>query len=176
MCVIFSVSSTELNSFYAILVSHIHRMLREREENFPDTDWVLDEAMDIHNLQTGGTFKNVLTRKLDKVVVPCFSEIIAFLDRNCNLNLLQPVCPITPLSQFWLKIFSSQRAVQALSFADMVGIQKVAMKDEEFVCEFPFSWLVKELMDSQWDTAQNTGGMAVQISSDHKYINCYVKE
>ena len=163
MHIIFPVYSTVPDSFYAILVSHIHRMLKEREENYCDTNWVLDEAMDIHNLQTGGTFKNVLTRKLDKVVVPCFSEIIAFLDRNCNLNLLQPVRPITPLSQFWLKIFSSQRAVQALGFADMVGTQKVPMRDEEFVCEFPFSWLVKELMDSQWDTAQNTGGMSVQM-------------
>ena len=156
-------SSAEPDSFYAILVSHIRRMLKEREEHYQDTNWVLDEAMDIHNLQTGGTFKNVLTRKLDKVVVPCFSEIIAFLDRNSNLDLLQSVHPTTSLAQFWLKIFSSQRAVQALSFADMVGIQKVPMRDGEFVCEFPFSWLVKELMDSQWDAAQNTGGTQVQI-------------
>ena len=156
-------SSAEPDSFYAILVSHIHRMLKEREEHYQDTNWVLDEAMDSHNLQTGGTFKNVLTRKLDKVIVPCFSEIIAFLDRNSNLDRLQSVHPITPLAQFWLKIFGSQRAVQALSFADMVGIQKVAMRDGEFVCELPFSWLVKELMDSQWDAAQNTGGTQVQI-------------
>ena len=114
--------------------------------------------MDIHNLQTGGTFKNVLTRKLDKVVVPCFSAIIAFLDRNSNLDLYQPVRPIVPLSLFWLKIFNSQKAVEALHFADMVGIQTVPMREEEFACEFPFSWLVKELMDSQWDTAHNTGG------------------
>ena len=163
--IFFSVSSAEPDSFYGILVSHIHRKLKEREENYRDTDWVLDEAMDAHNLQTGGTFKNVLTRKLDKVIVPCFSEIIAFLDRNCNLNLLQSVRPITPLSQFWLKIFSSQRAVQALGFADMVATEKVPMRDEEFVCEFPFSWLVKELMDSQWDTAQNVGGIECKLRS-----------
>ena len=117
--------------------------------------------MDINHLQTGGTFTNVLTRQLDAVIVPCFSEIIAFLDRNCNLNLLQPVQPLTPLSQFWLNICASQRARDALRFIDMVGTQKVPMKDEEFACEFPFSWLVIELLDSQWDNAQSTGGRSI---------------
>ena len=153
-----SLHLTEPNSFYTILVSHIHRMLRERENVRQDEDWILEEAMDMHHLQTGGTFKNVLTRKLDEIVVPCLAEIIAFMDRNCNLNLLQIVHPITPLSRFWLMMFGSQRSEEALRFADMVGRQKVPMHDEEFVCEFPFSWLVKELMDSQWDNAQATGG------------------
>ena len=140
-------------------MSHIHRILREREAVSFDSDWVLSEAMNIHNLQTGGTFKNVLSRKLDNVIIPFFAEIIAFTDHNCNLNLLQTVCPPTPLAQFWLKIFSSERAEHALCYNDMAtGVQKVAMRDEEFECEFPFSWLVKELMDSQWENAQTTGG------------------
>ena len=142
-----------------VLVSHIHRILKEREAASFDPDWVLSEAMNIHNLQTGGTFKNVLSRKLDNVIIPFFAEIIAFIDRNCNLNLLQTVSPPTPLSQFWLKIFRSERTEQALHYDDMAtGVQKVAMRNEEFECEFPFSWLVKELMDSQWDNAQTTGG------------------
>ena len=153
------IASVEPGSFYSVLVSHIHRILREREATSFDPDWVLSEAMNIHNLQTGGTFKNVLSRKLDNVIIPFFAEIIAFIDHNCNLNLLQTVSPPTPLSQFWLKIFSSERAEQALHYDDMAtGVQKVAMRDEEFECEFPFSWLVKELMDSQWDNAQTTAG------------------
>lgn len=151
-------SPAEPDSFYAILVSHLRRILRERESVYQDRNWVLNEAMDIHRLQTGGTFKNVLTRKLDDIVVPFFAEIIAFVDRNCNLSLLQTERPITPLSEFWLKIFRSERAEQALHFTDIVATQKVPMRDEEFTCEFPFSWLVKELMDAQWDTAQSTGG------------------
>ena len=150
---------SEPDSFYAILVSHIYRMLCEREEIYQNDDWILNEAMDMHNLQTGGTFMNVLTRKLDKVIVPCLAEIIAFVDRNCNLSHLHPVQPITPLSKFWLDVFASRRAEEALRFAEMVGTQRVAMRNEEFVCEFPFSWLVKELMDSHWDSAKGTGGI-----------------
>ena len=133
-------------------------MLCERENIYQDHDWILEEAMNMHNLQTGGTFKNVLTRKLDKIVVPCLAEIIAFIDQNYNLNHLQTVDATTPLAIFWLKIFNSQCSEEALRFADMVGRQKVPMRDDDFVCEFPFSWMVKELMDSQWDNAIALGG------------------
>lgn len=136
-------------------------MLCEREDIYQDDDWILNEAMDMCNLQTGGTFLNVLSRKLEKIIVPCFAEIIAFVDRNCNLSLLQAVYPITPLTQFWLKIFASQCVKNKFRFDEMIGTQKVLLKDEEFVCEFPFSWLVKELMDSHWDNAKGTGGRMI---------------
>ena len=133
-------------------------MLCEREDIYQDHDWILEEAMDMHNLQTGGTFKNVLTRKLDRIIVPCLAEIIAFADQNYNLNHLQTIDHITPLQMFWLKMFSSRCSEEALRYADMVGRQKILLRNNDFVCEFPFSWMVKEHMDSQWDDAQSLGG------------------
>ena len=134
-------------------------MLKEREEVYKDSDnWIIQEAMNINHLQTGGTFTNVLSRRLDEVIVPCFAKIIAFLDQNCNLNLLQSVRPVPPLSKFWLRIFASQQAREGLQFADVVVSQKLLMRDDGFACEFPFYWVVKGLMDDLWDSAQSTGG------------------
>ncbi|CAI8034865.1 E3 ubiquitin-protein ligase RNF213 [Geodia barretti] len=147
----------EPGTFYTILVCHIHRILREREEVYQDDDWVLKEAMDMHNLQTGGTFMNVLTRKLDDIIIPCLAEIIAFVDRSFNLSLLQPHYS-PPFSQFWLRIFANKRVEEALRFTDLVGREKVEINHENFACKFPFFWLVKELVDSHWDSAQSTGG------------------
>ena len=149
---------SESGTFYTILVCHIYRMLQEREAVYQDDDWVLKEAMDMHNLQTGGTFMNALTRKLDDIVTPCLAEIVAFVDRSCNLGLLLP--EHSPLSLFWLKIFGSKRAEEALRFTDMVGGEKVEINHDNFTCEFPFFWMVKELIDSHWDSAQSTGGIA----------------
>ena len=132
-------------------------MLCEREALYGGDDWILNEAMDIHNLQTGGTFMNALIRKLDDVVTPCLAQIIAFVDRSCNLSLLQ--LNQTPLSQFWLRIFASKRVMEALKFTDIVESQRVQMMNEVFACKFPFWWLVKELMDSQWDNAWSIAGM-----------------
>ena len=149
----------ESGTFYTNLVCHIHRMLREREKVYQDDDWVLKEAMDMHNLQTGGTFMNALTRKLDDIITPRLAEIIAFVDRGCNLSLLQPTN--SPLSQFWLMVFACKRAEEALKYTDMVGGQKVNVNPDNTNCAFPFSWLVRELVDSHWDSAQSTGGMCI---------------
>ena len=146
----------EPDTYYTIVVSHIHRMLCEREELFEEDDWILKEAMDIHNLQTRGSFVTVLIRKLDDLVIPCLTQIIAFVDRSCNLSLLQQ--KQTPFSQFWLKMFASKRVEEALRFTDIVESQRVQVTDENFACKFPFWWLVKELMDSHWDSAQGIAG------------------
>lgn len=149
--------SVEPGTYYTILVSHIHRMLCEREALNEGDDWVLNEAMDMHNLQTGGTFMNVLTRKLDDIITPCLAQIIAFVDRSSNLSLLQQ--KTTPFSQFWLKLFASERVEEALQITDMVDSQRVQILDETFACEFPFWWLVKEILDSRWESAQRIGGL-----------------
>ena len=152
--------SPDPNSFYGILVGHILRLLRERENALCNPNWVLNEAMSRRSLQHGGTFKNVLARKFDDVIVPIFAEIIAFLDHDCNLSLLQAGFETTPLSQFWLRVFRSPRAEQQLHYEQMVGKQKVPMAEEEIESQFPFSWLVKEAIDSQWDEAQSRTGIA----------------
>lgn len=154
----------EPGPFYEILVEHIQRILEEREHYLQDSDWILNEAMDIRQLQKGGTFMNVLTRKYDDVIIPIFSEIIAFMDHNCNLSLLQIKDCTTSLCQLWLKTFSSDPAKQALHYNDMVSTPMIPMTGEEFSCNFPFSWLYKELIDANWDIALSTGGISLFLS------------
>ena len=149
---------TDLNSFYGILVSHIHRILKERDSVFENSNWILHEAMSKRRLQMGGTFFNVLSRRLDDIIVPIFSKIIAFLDRSYNLSLLQPDKLNTPPCQLWLKIFRSNRVEQELRFENNFVMQKVPVTGDEFICQFPFSWLFIELIDSQWDDAQSLAG------------------
>ena len=70
---------------------HIHQLLIERDQVRKDEkNWVLNEALSARKLRNGGTFQNVLARKLDDVLVPIFSKIIALVDRNYNLNHLDP--------------------------------------------------------------------------------------
>ena len=67
---------------------HIKHLLQERE-TISKSEWVLDEALSAKKLQSGGTFQNVLKRKLDEVVVPIFAAILAFIDQYSNLSLLR---------------------------------------------------------------------------------------
>ena len=142
----------------------IHKLLKERDQVRQDErNWILNEALSARKLQNGGTFQNVLARKLDEVLVPILSEIIALLDRNYNLNHLNTKEKTSAVYQFWLAMFRNQQ----LWYEDMVSQGKHRelvpgvggrMAEEDFKCQLPFSWLVKETIDSQWHSAKSTSG------------------
>lgn len=76
-------------TFYGSLVKHIKSLLEEREKCLIDKEWILTEALSGRKLQEGGTFQNVLTRRLDEIIIPIFAKILQFVDQYSNLNLLK---------------------------------------------------------------------------------------
>jgi len=156
---------TDDSTFHGVLVRRIHRLLSERDQIREDEkNWVVNEALNTRKLQNGGTFQNVLARKLDEVLVPIFSEIIALVDRNYNLDRLVPKNENSPLSQFWLAMFRNSAIVQ-LRYEDMTtrGSHREQvpgaggrMAEEDFKCQLPFSWLVREAVDAHWHSAKST--------------------
>ena len=158
--------SSDYAAFHGILVQHIFSVLKKRDQIEEDErQWVLNEAMDARKLQNGGTFRNVLARKIDDVVVPVFSEIIACMDYNYNLDLINPRSENTPLCQFWLNMFSQPKIVQ-FNYDKMmtprekvpgVGGRKSAV---DFKCHLPFSWIIKEAIDAQLDNAKSLAGIS----------------
>ena len=142
---------------------HIHQLLEERDRVREDEkDWVLREALSAKKLQSGGTFRNVIARKLDEVIIPIFAEIIALIDRNYNLDLASPKSNSTPLTQFWLAMFRDPK-VMHFSYTEMSVREQIPgiggrMAEEEFRCQLPFSWLVQEAFEAQWDSAKSTSG------------------
>ena len=149
--------------FYAALVRHIHAVLKEREEVMgEETGWVLDEAMSKKKLQSGGTFRNVLSRKLDEVIIPIFAEVLVSIDRYSNLDLVRKGSP-PHIRQLWLSAFP---VLCKFSYADMTtqrgdqlaGMGQRRSTSSEFRCQFPFFWLVKEIVDSHWDNAISVTG------------------
>ena len=160
--------SLDCSSFHGILVMHIFRLLREREADRLDlTDWILHEALNASKLEVGGTFRNVLARKIDEVVITIFANIIPRIDRGYNLDLINPKVPCSTLSQFWLAMFKDPK-IQQFRYSDMVekgsvpglGQRKLG---QDFKCKLPFFWLVKDAVDSQWDNAKCQAGKCMYI-------------
>ena len=120
------------HTFYGALVKHIRNVLKERDTVHQDKEWVLKEALSGRKLQIGGTFQNVLERRLDEVIVPIFSAILSFTDHYSNLDLIKPRyinmsihslsyyynCShprqeeVNPLRQLWLQVFSDDKLCQ----------------------------------------------------------------
>ena len=122
----------------------VHSALKDRERDRVDAkDWVVIEAMNARKLHNGGTFRNVLARRIDEVITPFFAEVIATIDRNWNLDLLDNPKNEPSLSQFWLAMFTLVR----IDFSSIAQGKTTIQAD--FHCQMPFSWIVKEVVDGQ---------------------------
>ena len=110
-----------------------------------EKDWVLIEAMSGRKLQSGGTFRNVLARRIDEVITPYFAELIAIFDRNCNLDLLDAKNQTAPISLFWLGMFHLVGG--RINFTSLTK-GKSDIKTH-FLCKLPFSWFLKEEVEAQ---------------------------
>ena len=169
-----STSPLDDSLFYATLVRHIHSMLLEREEVMEEKEWVLDEAMSGKKLQSGGTFRNVLSRKLDEVITPIFAEVLVHVDRYSNLDLLKRKNAPLHVQQLWLNVFTCSELC-SFSYTEMsvqgggdrlAGMGQRKSSDEEFPCQFPFFWLIKETVDSHWNAAITMTGKTLSLKSE----------
>ena len=154
-------------SFFGALVKHIHGMLLQREGAEEDAEWVFEQAMNRKNLHSGGTFWNALSRRLDEIITPMFAWILLYVDNYSNLDLLKKDSP-SYVSQFWLSVFRCQELCQ-FNYAEMAtqGLGKSLavtghkiIHTQEFGCQFPFFWLIKDVVDSHLDSATHLAGIA----------------
>ena len=181
-------------TFYGALVKHILSMLKERDNLLKDREWVLNEALSGKKLQSSGTFQNVLSRRLDEVVLPLFSSVLSFIDHYSNLDLIaQRLVKVkeariyiyyfynysgkhsdnTPLQNLWLHIFSNEAlcrfSYEAMTTGKSAGeLHTAILGSAEFPCMFPFFWIIKDEIDSKWETAKAIGMQAHAIA----YLYC----
>lgn len=146
-----------------MLVGHIHRILQERE-NAIASDWILDEALNVQGLQHGGTFQNALIRKIDEVSIPIFAELIWWCDHFCNLDLIHECGSMnTAVKRFWLSIFKNPR-IMSINYHNMVTkTSSHTALERNYKCKFPFSWIVKESVDTVWSHVLCDGGIIVYL-------------
>ena len=99
-----------------------------------------------------------------------FAEILGTVDKNYNLSLIHDAPnQSTLVAKLWLGIFANKQ-ICTFSYNDVVlkhqqqqqqqhnyrirvpGIGAL-LASPDYRCEFPFSWVVKDTIDSQWDNA-----------------------
>ena len=137
-------------------------MLLKRDEVVGfDKNWVLNEALDCRRLQQSGTFRNSLTRRLDEVITPIFAAVIAYCDQYCNLNLAKHGRDSNSVSKFWLSMFRNSEVI-LFNYEDMATNPKSDLGggsvSEEFKCQMPFFWIIKEAVDSMLSSLSNYRG------------------
>ena len=153
-------------------------ILEEREKlKHQDFEWVIDEACNSASLQCDGTFHHVLSRKLDGVMIPIFANILTFADCYNNLEMIcaakyiqySHACIFNHImycysiffsnvsqlkKQLWVKIFNNEDLYkfffhnQSTDTAEFNKLHEVLKQD--FTCQFPFFWVIKDIIDSEF--------------------------
>ncbi|XP_065826351.1 E3 ubiquitin-protein ligase RNF213-like isoform X2 [Oscarella lobularis] len=162
-------SLTGVPGFYVELKRRVIKLLIEREERAGEEnarEWMKNEALSQNSIQAGGTFRHSLWLKIVNVVTPILAELIAFVDVDSNLLLLQETAHGVShwIGELWLKLFASSqltplRYEEFLSPTQQEPRHRVLVKgsghhDHVFQANFPFSRLIKDEVDGMIEEAR----------------------
>lgn len=152
-----------------VLAQRLHKLLQEKDQRAPNqgNDWLQVEALH-RTVNETGTFKKALWRRFQSFVAPILAEVIAYVDRDGNLELA--ASGDTWVFNLWLKIFGDS-SLSELSFESFmsqegdisvvrskVPVSKSGYDLLAFQNKFPFSWLLKERIDELYREARSIAG------------------
>ena len=149
------------SSFDCRLVQFVTVVLKEMDDKNPEAkNWAFKEAL--KHSQISGTFRNALSRRLDRILLPILAKIISLIDKNYNLTIIHKHRDrkniLLPIAKLWLEIFS-ERTLCKLSYEDVFTDNNVtqtkkwipgigaSLSDHVYKCRFPFSWLCQEVIN-----------------------------
>lgn len=155
--------SIDKSSFDCRLVQFVTAVLKEMDDkNSKAKDWAFEEAL--KHSQISGTFRNALSRRLDQILLPILAKVIALIDKNFNLTIIHEhrdhVRILSPIASLWLEIFS-ERKLCKISYEDVFANASVvktkkwvprigaSLSDQFYKCQFPFSWICREVINVQ---------------------------
>ena len=154
-------------TFASVLTQRIYHLLTEREKNALNaSEWLYSEALSGTGVQEWGTFRKALWKRVYSAVVPILAEIIALVDRDSNLDLMNNGSAW--VSTLWLKILANDD-ISELSYSKMISPVTNSVRERVqvlgsgagghvFQCMFPFSFLVKQRVEKLLKDAFSLAG------------------
>ena len=157
------------------LVHFVTAVLIEMDDKNPTAkQWAFEEAL--KHSQLSGTFRNALSRRLDKILLPILAKIIGLIDKNYNLTIIHEhrdnIKISLPIAKLWLEIFS-EKTLCKVSYEDVFTNNNVtqtkkwvpgigaSLSDHFYKCQFPFSWICRDVINVQKRDSAILAGMQV---------------
>lgn len=168
--------------FQELFCACLIRLMRQNEVERMSPEmchrWLNADAASMQNVVKFGTFRKGLENCLERRIAPLFAVIVAFMDTNCNLDLLTSVKSSNDewLGRLWLDIFSGIDYVSSdmsLTFGNIVNLQQryevpiicKSASGTTFTPQFPFSWLLKEQLDAMMVPARSRRDISPLLNS-----------
>ncbi|XP_053388236.1 E3 ubiquitin-protein ligase rnf213-alpha-like [Mercenaria mercenaria] len=161
----------------------IVKMLEEKESATVtgiSEDWIIVEAANVDNISKTGTLMRSCVQILESKVSPIFASLIAFLDTNSNLNLLEEV-ENTWKRELWLALLHTPESLN-LQYADMrhrsqneVMVMTTGYEGHIFSARMPFSWLlikqITEVLRLKYPTEHGAGDNVANAESCFRVLS-----
>ena len=156
-------------TFASVLTQRTFNLLEETESTaYNAHGWLHSEALSGTGVQEWGTFRKALWKRIYSAVVPILAEIIAFADRDRNLDLMKDGMRNIWVSTLWLKIMVDPN-ISELSYSKMISPVTNSVRERvpvigsgagghSFQCLFPFSFIVKQRVDKMLKDAFSVTG------------------
>jgi len=152
------------------------------DEKLPQTkEWAFKVAL--KHSQISGTYRSALSRRLDEILLPVLAKIIQLIDMNYNLTIIHNNRDSerieSPIAKIWLGIMS-HRNLCKITYEDIFtsiakeqrrqlpGI-RASQSDYFYQCQFPFSWICRNEINSRIQDIMKLKGMNLVIP--YKYRN-----
>ena len=151
------------------LAKRLCQLLQERDQRVDNEgkSWLESVALS-GAVQETGKFKKAAWYRFQSVVAPVLAELIAYADRDGNLELAGS--DDKWVFELWLKVFEDSSLTE-IKYADFmlqqddtsvvrtkVPVLKSGYRSHSFQCKFPFSWLLKGHMDELCRDASSIAG------------------
>ncbi|XP_014379404.2 E3 ubiquitin-protein ligase RNF213-like [Alligator sinensis] len=149
------------NDFMGVLKKRICHLLQEREErSLKPKEWTFHQAMSGKFILEGTSFRHTLWIYVEDIMVNVFAQILAVIDANNNLNCISQE---TPRSSLWLQMFQDESflKIKYTSKEPDAKIAVLSMTEDPntyVACQFPFSWVLKAVLDEIWETVHQAKG------------------
>lgn len=140
----------EHTTFVGCLLSRLYDLITEKDKTIDDPEsWAVQVALDGQCLQTSFTLVNSLSRLLSEVLRKLLAYIIPHIDKNSNLDLIDPEDQGSVKSQLWLSAFRNDTFFQ-LQYTDFTtsGSATMEVTRQRYKCRFPFSWEMIDQIDA----------------------------
>ncbi|XP_053396342.1 E3 ubiquitin-protein ligase rnf213-alpha-like isoform X2 [Mercenaria mercenaria] len=184
----------------------IAKLLKEKESKTHVAHmahhWLINEAASKENINKAGTFRRSCIQTLETKVAPILAGIIAYLDTNDNIKILQENCHWK--QELWLTVLNTRDAI-SLQFTDLqsptrqsdlqeVVVMTTGSEGHMFSARMPFSWLlvkhISEILKLHHPAAEShdheegdevipKAESSVKVLSEHavgKVLSCVTQE
>ena len=140
-------------SLYHKLKEQLKSSITSRFDSNPD--WIQLIANCRDNLQSSGTFRKAVNLYINEVVTPILSELIAYMDRNGNLDLFNDEKD-EYLTKIWRDLFVDEDIFVTHFGSILLPRRRVPVISDGlggkfFQVKFPFSFFIQEDTTNLWN-------------------------